>query len=144
MSDHHLKELLRNFGLKVTDARIKVLSVLTNSDEALSHSDIQERLDDTQIDKVTLYRTLNAFEEKGLAHKVATEDRNWRYAVHLEHTANGEPDEQHAHFVCHECERIYCFPVEGEGKLVSIQNKQGFVIEEQEIRLHGRCPDCKV
>ncbi len=140
---HHLKELLRNFGLKVTEARLQVLQVLINSDEALSHSDIQERMDDAQLDKVTLYRTLSAFEEKGLAHKVATEDLNWRYAVHLEHSENGEPDEQHAHFVCNKCDRIYCFPVEGEDNVVTIQQKEGFVIKEQEIRLHGLCPDCK-
>ncbi len=136
------KELLRRFRLKVTLTRLHVLDVLANTPVALSHADITEQLAEYDIDKVTLYRTLNAFTKCGLAHKVATEDRNWLYALHMPDDAPSEVTSDHAHFVCDECERIYCLPMETGNNTRDIKEEQGFVIRSQEYRLHGTCPEC--
>lgn len=147
MDTTHLKDLLRDHKLKATDIRLKVLDIMINSDVALSHSDIKERIQQDDIDKVTLYRTLNSFTEKGLAHKVATEDRNWQYAVHVVENDDSNfeitPDSDHAHFICDKCEKIYCFPFESGGTNVSLSNTKGFEISSYEVRLHGFCPECQ-
>lgn len=146
MNNDELKELLRQHKLKATDIRLQVLNVMIQSDVALSHSDIKDKVPEEDVDKVTLYRTLNSFTEKGLAHKVATEDRSWLYAVHLKNNTSSKfeitPDSEHAHFICDNCERIYCFPFDSGGNNVSLSNTKGYTINSYEIRLHGLCPDC--
>lgn len=137
-----LKDILKKYDLKVTPVRLSVLDVLVNSDVALSHADITEHLGDSSIDKVTLYRTLNSFHEKGLIHKVATEDRNWLYAIMLEDTVDPVSDHDHAHFICDICEKIFCFPVSEQTQSGILGIKEGFQVKQQEIRLHGLCPSC--
>ncbi|MCH8557300.1 MAG: transcriptional repressor [Balneolia bacterium] len=137
------KEILHNHNLKATRIRLRVMELLTGSDVAMSHAQISELLDDETIDKVTLYRTLNSFVEKGLAHKVATEDRNWLYAIYDDHAHNHKnSSHNHAHFICDDCEKIYCFPIDEKLLSINRQNLHGFEIKQQEIRLHGRCPVC--
>ncbi|MEX0771888.1 MAG: Fur family transcriptional regulator [Balneolales bacterium] len=139
----NLDVFLRNKGLKATKNRIEILSILMESESALSHADITEKLNETYIDKVTLYRTLNSFSEKNIIHKVASEDRNWKYAFHLEDLDQPETDKDHAHFVCNSCDRIFCFPMEPNLKLHSTQSA-GFLVNTKELRLHGLCPTCQV
>lgn len=142
MKDDELGRILKQFNLKVTPVRVKVLSILVGSDIALSHSDITDALGDDTIDKVTLYRTLGAFHEKGLIHKVANEDRNWQYAIMLEQNRVPVSEHEHAHFVCDTCERIFCFPITPSYTSNYSTVKQGFLIKGQEVRLHGLCPSC--
>ncbi|MEX2641344.1 MAG: Fur family transcriptional regulator [Balneolales bacterium] len=139
----NLKEFLRSKGLKSTRNRIEILSVLMKSDAALSHTDITEKLGEVYIDKVTLYRTLNIFTEKNIIHKVASQDRNWKYALHLENLEIPETDKDHAHFVCNRCERIFCFPMEPNTK-VDASKPAGFLVNTRELRLHGICPTCQI
>ncbi|MEX2632959.1 MAG: Fur family transcriptional regulator [Balneolales bacterium] len=139
----NLEQFLRKYGLKATRNRIEILSILRDSDTALSHNDITERLGDTYIDKVTLYRTLNAFTEKNIIHKVASEDRNWKYALYIDDHKKPEVSHEHAHFVCNQCDQIYCFPMEPITK-PDLTTSTGFVVDTREVRLHGLCPTCQI
>lgn len=143
MNDSYLKDILRTYKLKATDIRLRVLRIMIESKVALSHADIKDRLKDESVDKVTLYRTLASFTDNGLAHKVANEDRNWQYAVHLpENGKKSMPDADHAHFICEQCDRIFCFPYEANVESLKLSRTEGFKIATHEIRLHGTCPDC--
>ncbi len=144
-SDDYHSELLRAYNLKVTRIRLQTLDVLMRSRTAMSHAQISQKLGPKDVDKVTLYRTLNTFVDKGLAHRVATEDRNWLYAIYRNdqaHSHDQEHEHDHAHFVCDSCEKIYCFPVDSSALTVNNESMMGFEIKEKEIRLHGRCPVC--
>lgn len=142
MNRNLLSDILHSYDLRATDTRLQVLNVLINSKAALSHHEIAGALKQSLIDKVTIYRTLDAFEKKGLIHKVASKDRNWMYAIQLKKEEPVKVDRSHAHFICNQCGRIYCLPVTGfnpspdEGKI------KGFKIETRELRYHGLCPDC--
>jgi len=137
-----LKEILKRYDLKVTPVRMQVLEALIRSDVALSHADITEALGDENLDKVTLYRTLSVFTEKGLVHKVATEDRNWLYAILMEGPLELAAEHAHAHFVCDACEKIFCFPLGTQANDGVNSIREGFIVREKEIRLHGLCPTC--
>jgi Fur family ferric uptake transcriptional regulator len=143
MLHSEISDILKKFDLKVTPVRITVLNVLVNSDVALSHADITDKIGDETIDKVTLYRTLNTFNEKGIIHKVATEDRNWLYAIMLESNKIPVSEHDHAHFICNACEKIFCFPVSEHTQSGIASIREGFKVIEQEIRLHGICPTCQ-
>lgn len=139
-----LKKILKEYNLKVTKVRLKVLQLLLTRGVAMSHTQISEELNDSSIDKVTLYRTLNSFTKAGIAHKVANEERNWLYAVYADssHKQTHNHDQDHAHFVCDACDKIYCFPL--EDSLIKLNyNKAGFQVTSKELRLHGTCPICQ-
>ncbi len=135
------EQLLRQYGLKVTSNRLLVLDVLMSSRTALSHGEIQKKIQGSRLDKVTLYRTLDTFVKHDIAHKVASEDRNWLYALHPI-DENDSVRNDHAHFICDYCERIYCLPVETRNTVPLPESEEGFVIRTHEYRLHGVCPQC--
>lgn len=142
--ENELKIILREKGLKVTKIRLQVLEILIKSGMAMSHSQISGMLGEDEADKVTLYRTLNTFTEKRLAHKVATEDRNWLYAIYEEDAQeHDDHNHEHAHFVCNECDKIYCLPFEDNNLEFKQKIKAGFRITSREVRLHGLCPVCQ-
>ncbi|HWZ48796.1 MAG TPA: transcriptional repressor [Herbaspirillum sp.] len=108
--------LLRDASVRVTAARTNVLSTLLTTRAALSHQDIQDTF--TEMDRVTLYRALDCLTEAGLAHKIAIDDRIFRYSAGAEH--HEHPDgsghqhrkqqaqHQHGHFKCTHCARVFC------------------------------------
>src|SRR5450830_1089882 len=68
---------LRDAAVRVTQARVSVMAALLEARSAVSHQDIQDQLVD--LDRVTLYRALDCLTEAGLAHKIASDDRIFRY-----------------------------------------------------------------
>ncbi len=134
-------QFLRQCGLKVTSTRLLVLDVLMSSRTALSHGDILGKTRGSRLDKVTLYRTLDTFIKHDIAHKVASEDRTWLYALHPMDRNNIVHDD-HAHFICDQCERIYCLPVQTRNGMPAPESEEGFVIRTHEYRLRGICPQC--
>ncbi len=141
LSQKRHKNILHQYGLKVTSARLRVLDTLMRSNIALSHADILSKIRDIQLDKVTLYRTLDAFVKSGLAHKVATEDRNWLYALDL--SEHGDTvHRNHTHFICDYCDRVYCLPVSPQVGIPDSSSVEGFEVRSHEFRLHGTCPQC--
>src|SRR5690606_41369278 len=70
------KELLRENGLKVTSPRLRVLKEITHKEAAISQPDL-EKIVGTDIDRVTLYRILSSFEEKGIVHKIFHSDQRF-------------------------------------------------------------------
>ena len=128
------KEMLAEAGLHCTEPRLAVLSVLLAAERPLSKKQISERLDE-RINKVTIYRILAAFCEAQIVHKAFMEGRSAYY----EPGHNCGSVQCHPHFTCTSCGDIHCFL----GKtLPLVQAEAGFVIQRQQVRLEGLCPDC--
>jgi Fur family ferric uptake transcriptional regulator len=133
--------LLRSAGLRCTKVRLAVLDILTQNGQPLCATQILERLP-TGIDRVTLYRTLNALTDKRLLHRVHGDDQIWRYGVG---DVNPADRHGHAHFVCDSCGAVECLsdtPVpEGAAKRSGV--RAGYRIDYSEVLVHGACPDCR-
>ena len=95
---HSFEELLDKHHLKKTSPRLKVLSVLSAKDVATSQPDLETVMVD--IDRVTLYRILNAFEEKGIIHKVFDLNGTANYAVCSSNCEENHHHDEHLHFNC--------------------------------------------
>jgi Fur family ferric uptake transcriptional regulator len=127
--------LLVDRGARATRARIHVLAVLLSAHEALSHHDVERRLARGHgIDRVTLYRVLEWLTSQGLAHKVAGEDRVWRFS------AAGRREGAHAHFQCSDCGRIVCLD---QARVPTIALPAGFRRREVEVTVRGTCDACQ-
>lgn len=133
---HHADELIHATGGRVTAARSRVLSVLLNAERALTHQEIATRLaKGGEMDRVTLYRTLDWLVEQALAHRVSGEDRTWRFNA----TGEREPHD-HAHFRCARCGRVFCL---GDlSTAFAVQLPGGFRSQHIELTIKGVCADC--
>jgi Fur family ferric uptake transcriptional regulator len=128
--------LLAARGARATRARIDVLAVLLASGDALSHHDVERRLPRGHgIDRVTLYRVLEWLTAQGVAHKVAGDDRIWRFS-----TAGRDGEGAHAHFQCSDCGRVICLD---RALVPVIPLPAGFRRAEVEVTVKGTCDACR-
>ena len=100
---------LRRHAVRLTPVRRTVLEALAHSPFALSSYELEKQLP-PPTDRVTLYRTLRTFEEKGLVHRVIDHSETVRYAATCldEAAATTGPRPDHVHFKCTACQHIYC------------------------------------
>lgn len=142
---------LRGVGSRVTTARVRVLAVLMASGQPLSHHDIEQALSSTaDFDRVTLYRVLEWLVRQGLAHRVAGNDRAWRFSVVGDQPRMGVAagagvkagHDRHAHFHCNDCGKVYCLDAIEAGAL-HVPVPSGYRPESLELTLKGHCAQCK-
>src|SRR5437016_13975461 len=82
------EDILRNNNLSITDSRKKILTLFLRQQGALAHRDIEKKAGE-KFDRVTVYRTLQAFSEKGIIHTIPTTDNSIRYALCKEECSEG-------------------------------------------------------
>lgn len=132
------KALLRQHGLRITDTRLAILSLLQKSSKALSQADVERSLPE-MADRVTLFRVLQAFEEAGLAHKVMDSHGVARYATCAPSCTSGHHHDSHAHFHCTACGDVYCLE---DVELPKVKMPKGFKQKESHLEVEGSCPSC--
>ena len=131
--------ILKKHKLSVTEARMAVLNVFTDNEEALSHSEIENHTSGF-FDRVTLYRTLQTFVEKGLIHQIPTTDNSVRYALCKEHCEEGHHHDEHVHFVCNDCNRTICLD---HVIIPKVRLPKGFQASQVDMIVKGTCDECK-
>src|SRR5579864_2711819 len=99
-SDHikKFKSLLKKNSLKSTSARLALLNVFEKNNQPLSVKDLSERLEDTGVDTVTLYRNVESLENAGVLKKIFIDNKQSYYELNS--------TEHHHHLVCEKCGRI--------------------------------------
>lgn len=135
--------LLRGAGLRVTDARTAALTAMLAAEAAVSQPDL-ERLLGADFDRVTIYRTLAALEEKGLIHKVPDDSGAAKYAAcagSCAHATSHKPHaDDHVHFKCEDCGRTECLP---DQQLPALSVPQGYDAREVRVLISGSCSRCR-
>jgi len=140
MSLDDAADILSSAGLKKTPGRLAVIRLLLENREPLTHQEIYERLDDIEINPVSVYRSLDAFTRAGIVHKVEAGDRIGRFALcgcGTPHKGNGHC---HPHFICKSCGRTECLEDQEMPELAAV--KPGYKVEEKEVYLRGICSKC--
>jgi Fur family ferric uptake transcriptional regulator len=133
-----IDELLRKSQLSVTGGRRKILELFLQHDGALSHSDIEKKAGE-KFDRVTVYRTLQAFVEKGLIHSIPTSDNSIRYALCKDDCSAGQHRDDHVHFICNSCGNTVCLE---EVVVPTIKLPRGYVVQQVEMLVSGVCKSC--
>lgn len=131
-------QLLKSNRLKVTQPRLRVLSIISRKESAISQPDL-EKIVGTEIDRVTLYRILGSFEEKGIFHKVFDLNGTATYALCSSKCSADHHHDQHVHFICSSCNSVFCLD---EISLPKITLPAGFSMHEIAINAVGICADC--
>jgi Fur family ferric uptake transcriptional regulator len=133
-----IDNILKRNQLSVTDSRKKILELFKGNNGALAHSDIEKRTGE-KFDRVTIYRTLQTFVEKGIIHTIPTPDNSVLYALCKDECTTGHHHDNHVHFLCDKCNVTYCLDsvVTPEVKLPA-----GFKPNLIDVVVTGICKNC--
>ena len=135
--ENKASDVLRRKHLSITDSRKKILSLFLNNKDALAHADIEKKAGE-KFDRVTIYRTLQTFVEKGIVHTIPTADNAILYAL-CKDCGEDHHHDNHIHFVCRNCNSTICLD-----DIVSpqINLPAGYVAENVQVVINGICKDC--
>ncbi|MGI6605605.1 MAG: Fur family transcriptional regulator [Peptococcia bacterium] len=128
-----IAEKLKKHQIKPSVHRIMVYEYLMTQQ---NHPTVEQiflhlRQDFPTISKATIYNTLNLFVEVGLVRDIAIEDKENRYDANVQN---------HGHFKCEACGKVYDFKVEIDS--LPVNGLVAFQIKNKDVFFKGLCPDC--
>ncbi|HYM95600.1 MAG TPA: transcriptional repressor [Chitinophagaceae bacterium] len=134
-----VEDILKRNHLSITDSRRKILNLFVSHSGALAHGDIETRTGE-RFDRVTVYRTLQTFVEKGIIHTIPTADNSVRYALCKDDCSAGHHHDRHIHFYCSHCGNTYCLD---DVVTPEIKLPRGYSIAQVEMVVKGICKNCR-
>lgn len=128
--------LLQSRGLKVTQQRLALLSVLRKQRKPQTVEKLQERV--PVLKMPTVYRMLEDFVAVDLAHRV---DLGHGHA----HYEFADPNNHHHHLVCQDCGDVQDVIVPEEEKVVArVARRHRFAVRSHSFELFGLCRSCQL
>jgi len=131
-------QILKKNSLSVTEGRKKILELFIVSEGALAHADIEKQTSNN-FDRVTVYRTLQTFVEKGIIHQIPTTDNSVLYALCRHNCAQGHHHDNHVHFICSNCDKTICLD---DVTVPHVKLPEGFTPAQAAMVVTGICIDC--
>ncbi len=129
--------MLHNSDLKVTSARVSVLSFLDHSDAPLDVDAIYEHVtsEHEEADRATIYRIIEMLYQKGIVKRLEFGEGKYRYEL---------AGDDHHHLICENCGKIEdisdCGISEWEKE---IKDKKKFNVKRHSLEFYGVCQQCQ-
>ncbi|PKV52598.1 Fur family ferric uptake transcriptional regulator [Aquimarina sp. MAR_2010_214] len=136
--DKEFTSLLEKHQLRKTAPRLSVLSILKSRKTATSQPELEAMIG-KDVDRVTLYRILKTFEEKGIIHKILDLNGTANYAICESSCNEHDHKDNHVHFNCTVCLDIYCLE---NLQIPNIKMPSGFVPHTTNLIVYGICEKC--
>ena len=135
-----LKKIVKQKGLKYTEQREIVLSVLLNAEDHLTaeevYNEIKKEHPESNIGIATVYRALSFLEEVDLITSIAFGTDGKKYESNAK--------SHHDHLICTNCGKIIEFmDDEIEKRQDKIAKKNKFKITSHSMQLYGTCETCQ-
>jgi len=139
----YFKLKLKKAGLKLTYSRLKILEYILSFNKHFTAEELIHALLDGGLDisQGTVYRTLKAFCNCGVLHKISGEviGGKARYEVIFDSGL----DKEHLHFKCISCKKIFDYPLDIlNNSINSIAESIGFEIAKKTFIISGKCKKC--
>ncbi len=119
-------------GLRLTEARRKVLTILLQAHEAMGAYEVLEQLDGAA--PPVAYRALAFLTENGFAHRI---ERLNAYVACAHPGASHDP----AFLICRSCHKVA--ETEAAAPVAGAAKKAGFAVEQTVVEAEGLCPACQ-
>lgn len=127
------QDILRQHNLSVTPFRIKLLKLLTTVHVPLSVQKLAELFEEP-VDKVTLYRNLETFEQAGLICRMYFNGQEALYEQRF-------TDHHHHHLICTSCGKIEDVP---GCSIEQPRTGSGFKTHHHHVEFYGLCHICSL
>ena len=131
------RDLLNEYGVRNTHCRRTVLQLFLDTQHTLSHKEIEKRVAE-QYNRVTVYRTLEAFHNIGIIHKVLNDKLEAHYALCIPKCSGQFHQHDHMHFKCTVCGKTVCLP----SKMPQINLPEGYLVKDVQMLAIGTCKYC--
>lgn len=131
-------QIFRDFALKRTSSRSAILRLFLRHTYALSYSSIEKEMTSI-LDRVTVYRTLKTFLDKGVVHKVLDDNGALKYALCNEACSSREHHHEHVHFKCLKCGQTSCL---NNVTLPEVSLPVGYNTSQISLLISGTCKKC--
>ena len=112
-----------------------VLEFFLRQNTTISFKDLEEEFKGS--DRVTLYRTLSAFTEHGVLHKIPDDSGYATYGLCYDTCDSEDHNHDHMHFKCNECGNMECLD-----QSIPFINIPGYQVKEANLILKGICKTC--
>lgn len=137
----HTEEIFQNAGVRATQARTAIMEYLIESGTHPSTEELSAALAEKglKIPVATLYQSLEKLTSAGLLIRFTGPEGQARYDANLTH---------HHHMICTVCHRVADIRIANPlSSLAIFDARTGepvlhWTLENAEIELKGRCPDC--
>ena len=128
-----IQKLLHAYGLAETAIRKQVIECLWGDSVALTQKELEDQLP-ANTDRVTLYRTLKLFLQRGILHKIVIDDQTRKFKL-----AGRFRKSDHAHFYCIHCKKLLCMP---QLNIDMSLLPSGFQFQSARMVVEGICDNC--
>jgi Fur family ferric uptake transcriptional regulator len=128
------EQKLADKNINPTAMRILVLNSLSQKKAAVSLADIEKILE--PADRITIYRTLKTFAEKGLIHIIDDATGSHKYALCADDCDEGDHHDLHVHFNCVSCKETFCLP---NTRIPEVMLPADFTSTEMNLVVKGIC-----
>ena len=130
-------QFLESKGIRPTAMRLMTYKRLAELNVAISLGDLEK---DFKIsERSTLFRTMKAFEEKGIVHQIEDGTGVIKYALCEENCECEVGNDLHLHFHCNNCNETVCLT---EHKIPHISLPDGYITEDINLVVKGICEKC--
>lgn len=134
-SREHAIQCLQEHAVKPSVQRIAVMEYLLTHQTHPTVDIIYNALIGKMptLSRATVYNTLKLLTEKGAVRQLTINDQHTHY--------DGDTC-RHAHFLCHQCGKVFDVPLHGAPVEESADIPEGFKVETSELYFRGICPAC--
>lgn len=132
-----LEKILYSKNINPTAMRILVLDFMMRGSAAASLTDLERGMH--PADRITIYRTLKTFQEKGLVHCIEDGSGSSKYALCRNECNETHHHDLHVHFYCSSCKETYCLE---KSAIPEVKLPAHFSIEEMSLLVKGICKTC--
>jgi Fur family transcriptional regulator, ferric uptake regulator len=130
--------LLKDFKLNHTKIREEILAAFLTQSEPLSASEIKELIS-KNCDRVTLYRNLKIFTDKGILHQIFINNQETKYVLVTNQSQTKKHYHDHIHFKCVKCELLKCLT---DQRIIIDDLPDGFKMTDANFIVFGICKNC--
>ena len=131
-------KILEQKAVRITPMRQLLLEYFLENNGAFGLIELEKAF--PKSDRITMYRTLKTFEEKGIIHGIHNGTGEVKYALCDEHCTSIHHIDQHPHFQCEQCKQITCIDSQVIPKM---ELPKGYSFKEVNMMIKGICPDCQ-
>jgi len=130
-----LRARLEEADLRVTQPRLKLIEILLEEHGPFTVDEILAMPGARSMDRVTVYRNLQSFEEAGIVRRCEFGDGASRFEI-------GSDDHHHHHVICRKCRKSETLDLCVPDSLLRQVRKLGYEGVSHSLEFFGVCPRC--
>ncbi|MCI5057579.1 MAG: transcriptional repressor [Flavobacteriales bacterium] len=131
-------KILKQKAVRITPMRQLLLEYFLQNNGTFGLIELESVF--PKSDRITMYRTLKTFEEKGILHSIHNGTSEVKYALCDEHCTPMHHVDQHPHFHCEKCKQVTCID---SLVIPKMELPNDYIQKEITIMIKGICPDCQ-